>query len=123
MGKLFGREPALILAVVASSLMMISTFVYPLSSEQQGAVNAAAMALVGLITAWAVAEDGGLAMIIGLAKAVLALAISFGLHWTPEAQSVVMGFVTVIAQLFVRQNVVAPVKADGTAAVGKTLAD
>lgn len=123
MGKIFGREPALILAVVASSIMMISTFVYPLSSEQQGAVNAVAMALVGIITAWAVAEDGGLAMIIGLAKAVLALAISFGLQLQPEVQSVVMGFVTVIAQLFVRQNVVAPIKADGTAAVGKTLAD
>lgn len=123
MGKIFGREPALILAVVASSIMMISTFVYPLSSEQQGAVNAVAMALVGVLTAWAVAEDGGLALIIGLAKAVLALAISFGLHWTPEVQSVVMGFVTVIAQLFVRQNVVAPIRADGTMAVGKTLAD
>lgn len=121
MGKIFGREPALILAVVASAVMMISTFVYPLSSEQQGALNAVAMALVGIVTAWAVAEDGGLAMIIGLAKAVLALAISFGLHWTPETQAVVMGFVTVTAQLFVRQNVVAPIRADGTAATGKTL--
>lgn len=123
MGKIFGREPALILAVVASSVMMITTFVYPLSSEQQGAVNAVAMALVGIVTAWAVAEDGGLALIIGLAKAVIALAISFGLHWTPEAQSVVMGFITVIAQLFVRQNVIAPIRADGTAATGKTLTD
>lgn len=121
--KLFGREPALILAVIASAIMMIATFVYPITSDQQGALNAVAMAAVGALTAWTVAEDGGLALVVGLAKAVMALAISFGLHWVPETQAVVMGFVTVIAQLFVRQNVVAPIRADGTMAVGKTLAD
>lgn len=119
--KIFGREPAAILGFVAAAIMMLSQFVYPLSVDQQGALNAVAMALVGIITAWTVAEDGGLALIVGLSKAVLALAISFGLGWSPEIQAVVMTFVTVTAQLFVRQNVVAPIKADGTEAKGKSL--
>lgn len=121
MKKLFGREPAAILAFVASALMIVSQFVYPLTIDQQGAFNAVAMALVGIITAWAVAEDGGLALIVGLTKAVIALAISWGLHWTPEVQTLVMTFVTVTAQLFIRQNVVAPIRADGSEAFGKSL--
>lgn len=79
------------------------------------------MALVGIATMFMVAEDGGLALIIGLAKAVLALALAFRLDLDPAAQAVVMTFVTVSAQLFVRQNVVAPIKADGTEASGKSV--
>lgn len=120
--KIFGREPAAVLAFIASALMMFSQFIYPLSIDQQGAFNAVAMAMVGIITAWAVAEDGGLALIVGLCKALIALAISFGLHWTPDVQTLVMTFVTVTAQLMiVRPNVVAPITAGGEKATGKTL--
>lgn len=105
---IFGREPAAVLAFIASAVMVFATFVYPLTSEQQGALNAVAMAAVGIITMYAVSEDGGLALIVGLAKAVMALALSFGLHWTPEVQAVVMTFITVTTQLFVRTQVTAP---------------
>lgn len=108
---IFGREPAMILAFLASAVMIFATFVYPLSSEQQGAINAVALASVGIITMFAVEADGGLALIVGLAKAIIALAISFGLHWAPETQAVVMSFVTVTAQLFVRTQVTAPTPA------------
>jgi hypothetical protein len=120
--KIFGREPAAVLAFIASAIMILSQFVYPLTIDQQGSLNAVAMAAVGAITWWAVAEDGGLALIVGLTKALIALAISFGLDWTPEVQNIVMTFVTVTVQLIiVRPNVVAPIKADGTAAKGKVL--
>lgn len=119
--KIFGREPAMLLAFLASALMVFSHFVYPLSIDQQGAFNAVAVAGVGIVTAWAVAEDGGLALIVGLCKAVIAVAISWGLQWDQATQALVMTFVTISAQLFVRQNVVAPIKADGSQAVGKAL--
>lgn len=112
-GKIFGREPAMVLAFFGSVVMVFSTFVFPLTPDQQGALNAVAMAVVGILTAWMVAVDGGLALVVGLAKAVIALAISFGLQWTPEVQVIVMTFVTVTAQLFVRTQVVAPVTVEG----------
>lgn len=125
MGKislLWGREPAATLAVVASIVMVFTSFVYPLTPDQQGALNASAMALVGILTAWSVAEDGGIALVTGAAKAVIALGLAFGLHLIPEQQAVIMTFVTVIAQfVVVRPNVVAPVTASGTAAKGKSL--
>lgn len=120
--KIFGREPAMILALISSSIMMIAQFIFPISVGQQGALNAVAMAAVGIVTMFAVAEDGGLGLIVGLAKAVIALGISFGLNFAPEAQAVVMTFITVVAQAFIiRPNVVAPIKADGTHAKGKEL--
>lgn len=122
MTKLFGREPAAILAFIASGLMIVSQFVYPLTIDQQGGFNAVAMSAVGILTMWMVAEDGGLGLIVGLSKALIALAISFGLNWAPDVQNLVMTFVTVTAQLLIiRPNVVAPIKADGTAAKGKEL--
>lgn len=119
--KIFGREPALVLAFIASGIMVFSQFVYPLTVDQQGGLNATCMALVGIITLFTVAEDGGLALIVGLAKAVLALALAFRLNLDPGAQAVVMAFVTVTAQLFVRSNVVAPLKADGSSSAGKSI--
>lgn len=120
MGKIFGREPAVILALVSSAIMVVSQFIFQLSVEQQGALNAVAMAVVGVVTLFAVVEDGGLGLLVGLSKAVMALALAFGLHLDPGAQTVVMTFVTVLLQaIVVRPNVVAPTTAAGTSAKGK----
>lgn len=113
--KIFGREPATILSLIASAIMMFTSFIYPLTDDQQGGLNAVAMGLVGIFSYWAIAEDGGLALLVGLAKAMLALGLAFGLDMSGEQQAVLMSFVTIAAQtLIVRPNVIAPVKADGS---------
>jgi len=116
MNKIFGREPATLLALISSAVMLVTMFTAPqISKEQsvaiQGAVNAAAALAVGIITSNMVAKDGGLALIVGLLKSLLALGIAFGLKWTPDQQAIIMTFVTSAAQFFVRTQVTAKVPA------------
>lgn len=115
MKKIFGREPAMILAFISSAIMMVAHFIYPLTIDMQGGLNAVAMATVGLVTMMSVAEDGGLALWVGLAKALIAGFVAFGLHWAVETQALVMSFVTITFQAFIiRPNVVALVTSTGT---------
>jgi len=108
--RIFGREPAVIMAFIASAIAVFSSFIFPLSDTQQGVLNAADVALFGLITATLVAHEKLLPAITGLAKAVVAVAISFGLHWSPEQQGLVLTLVaTAAALLGVRPQVVASV--------------
>jgi ABC-type iron transport system FetAB permease component len=50
--KILGREPALILAAVAAVIQLLSAFLLPLSSGQQGVLNALAVAIVGMVASW-----------------------------------------------------------------------
>ena len=100
----------MVLALVSSVIMLLSVALH-LTAGQQGAINAVAAALVGLITSISVAKDGGLALIVGLIKAAVALGIAFGLNWTPEVQAMVMTVATTVVQLFVRTQVTAKVPA------------
>jgi hypothetical protein len=76
-------------------------------------LNAAATAVAGLIVALVVRKDGQVAAILGVAQALLALAIGFGLDLSAERQAVVMSVVGAVAAAFIRSQVVAPVSADG----------
>jgi hypothetical protein len=108
--KIFGREPAVIMAFIASAIAVFSSFILPLSDTQQGMLNAAVLALFGLITAALVAHEKLLPAITGLSKAVIAVAISFGLHWSPGQQGLMLGLVTTfVALMGVRPQVVASV--------------
>lgn len=107
--KIFGREPALILALVAAAVALFSATVFDLSIEQQGVLNAVAVAVIGLATAFAVARDKLAPAILGLVQAVLALALAFGLAISPETQGAAMAFVAALVGAFVRTQVAAPV--------------
>ena len=109
--KIFGREPALILGVIASAIQLVSATVLPLSVEQQGVLNAVAVAVFGFVTAWAVSAEKAAPAVLGLVQAVLACALAFGLHLEPATQGAVMAFATALVSAFVRQQVVAPVPA------------
>jgi len=113
MYKLLGREPALWVALVSSLVMMGSVFGLDLTPDRQGTINAITVALFGLLTAWFVARDGLQAAVLGFAKAVMALFISFGLQWPVEKQSAVMVAVTTIVAMFVRSTATAPIDEDG----------
>lgn len=103
------REPALILALVASAVQMVSAFIWELTSTQQGTINALAVVVAGLITAIMVRSDQLAPAILGVIQAILALGLAFGLHLAPENQSVIMTFAAAVVAMFVRTQVVAPV--------------
>lgn len=107
--KLFGREPAIWLALFSGLLQVLSAFVLPISTDMQALLGGAVAAVFGLMTAISVAQDKLLPAVVGLAQALLSLAIGFGLDWTSEQQSVLMAFVALVAGSFVRTQVVAPV--------------
>lgn len=109
--RILGREPAVLLALVATAVRMVAAFWIDLNTDQQAVLNAAASALVGLTIA-AIVKDGLVAAVLGLVQAVLALAIGFGLDITAENQAVIMSFTSAIVAMFVRTQVVAPVPAD-----------
>src|SRR5687768_12777640 len=100
--KLWGREPALWLALISSTVMLATAFGIDLSNDIQSGINATSAALFGLLTSWFVARDGLQAAILGFAKAGIALAIGLGLDWSPEAQSGAMFFLENAVAMFVR---------------------
>lgn len=104
--KIFGREPAALLAFVAVAIKLIGAFGVNLSSDQQAVLNAVAAAGVGLAVA-AMAHDSLAAPLYGFAQAGLALAVGFGLHWSADQQAVVLSFVQVAIGMFLRTQVTA----------------
>ena len=107
------RDPALWTGLAAALIQFVSALVFPLTSGQQAALNAAVVAVAGLLTAFFVRRDGQVAAIIGFAQAVISGALYFGLKLTPEAQAAVMALVTTAAAMFVRTQAVAPINAAG----------
>lgn len=99
---IFGRDPGLVLGLVSALVMFLSVFFLHLTGNEQGELNAVAAALVGALTMWAVDVDGHLALITGLAQSILALSLSFGLHWDPIQQTTAMTMTTMIAKFFLR---------------------
>lgn len=110
MPKIFGREPALGLALIAILVKTGAAFGLNVTADQQAVINAAASAIVGLVIAVMV-HDGLPAAILGTAQAVLALAVGFGLHWSADQQAVVMSLAAAIVAMFVRTQVTAPAPA------------
>lgn len=104
--KIFGREPAALLAFVAVVIKLLAAFGAGLTSDQQAVLNAVAAAAVGLLVA-VLAHDALAAPLYGFAQAGLALALGFGLHWSAEQQAVVLSFVQVAIAMFVRTQVTA----------------
>lgn len=106
--RIFGREPALWLALIAVAVKLSTAFGLDLSDGQQATINAVAAAVAGLLVAVST-HDGISAAALGLLQAGLALAVGFGLHWSPEQQATVMSFAAAIAAMWTRTQVTAPV--------------
>lgn len=115
--KIFGREPAALLAFVAVGIKLLAAFGAGLSADQQAVLNAVAAAVVGLVVAF-MTHDGIAAALYGFAQAALALAVGFGLHWSADQQAVVLSFVSVAVAMFVRTQVTAKTPAAATAPQG-----
>lgn len=109
---ILGREPAYWLALVSGLIAFVSAAVTPLTTDQQGVLNACISALFGIITAGFLAGEKSVAAIVGFFKALIAVGLAFGLSLSPEVQSTAMVVVElVLTGVLVRPNVIAPVKA------------
>lgn len=114
--KWFGRDPVWYTNLGAVLIMAVSTFAFHLTDEQQGGLNAALLALAGIVIAVQLRSEGQLAMAVQLVKALIAVGLSFGLHLTDAQQFVLVSLVTAVGSGFLRTQVVAPVPkvVDGT---------
>lgn len=108
--KLFGREPALWLTLIAVVIKTGAAFGLEVSGEQQAVINAVAAAAVGLLVA-VMASDGVGAAVLGFVQAVIALAVGFGADWSAEQQAIVLSLAAGVVGMFDRTQVTAPVAA------------
>ncbi|MBT2467867.1 hypothetical protein J7E97_08260 [Streptomyces sp. ISL-66] len=108
--RIFNREPALWLGLVAIAVKLLAAFGMDVSADQQAVINAFAAALVGLILAF-VAHDAIGAAVLGFAQTVLALAIGFGLDWSAEQQAVVLATAAAVVAMWERTQITAPAPA------------
>lgn len=116
------REPALLyVGLLAPVVQVLAAFVFDANPTVQGAVNAAAVAVAGAITAVLVRSDSLVPAILGAAQAVLALVLAFGVQWSSEQQAALMGLVGVVVAVVVRDRVEAPVPPTVTAPPAATL--
>lgn len=106
------REPATVyMGLLAPIVAVLAAFVFAANPDLQGAINAAAVAIAGAITAFLVTSDNLLPAITGAAQALIALVVAFGLDWSSTQQASLMVAVGVIASIIVRDRVTAPVAA------------
>jgi hypothetical protein len=100
--KVFGREPAVYIAVVEALLAFLVTFgLDGLSAEQSTNILAVAVAAGGFLAAWAT-RDTLLAALGGVARAVLILATSYGLNLSQEQVGLAVVLVSAAGGIWLR---------------------
>lgn len=111
--RILGREPALWLGLVSTIVQMIIAFGVHLTDRQTAAINAAAVAIIGLITAAVVAREQVAPAVLGLLQAALTLGMVFGLHVSASTTAAIMAAAAAGLSVIVRYLVTAPVAQDG----------
>lgn len=106
--RIFGREPAAVLALIAVLVKLGSAYVFHASTNQQATINTVAACAVALLIAISAHDSVG-AAVISLAQAVIAAAVGFGLKLDADHQALWLSAVTVVIGLWSRTQVTAPV--------------
>lgn len=107
------REPALLLiSLIAPTVAALAAFAFAAEPDTQGVINAAAVAVAGVLTAAVVRSDNLVPLITGAVQALLALAVAFGAHMTAEQQALIIVPVGIVAGYVVRRLVTAPIPAE-----------
>jgi hypothetical protein len=103
--KIFGREPALIIAVVTSAVLLAGTLGFRwLSGDQAGFVVAAIVALAAAATAWTTRPIAP-SVFTGAVGAVVALVAAYGYELNPETVAAINSFVITVLALLTRGQV------------------
>lgn len=110
---IFGREPALFAKLSAAVIMLASVFFTHWSPGTQALVDAAVLAVAGFVVAWKVVGEKALAMLSGVAGAILAVAMDFGFHLSADQQGGIMSAIAVGVAFWLRGQVSAPIDVYG----------
>ena len=103
-GRLLGREPVMTIStVVALLIAVLPVFGWP--AETVGAVAGALVLIGGAVEAALVSVDRALPLLVGVAKAVLAVVAAFGLNIPDNHVAALMAVLTVIGGLATRAQV------------------
>lgn len=106
------REPALLwIGAIAPIVAAVSAFVFAANPTTQSLVNAVAVAVAGVITAFVVKSDNLLPAITGFIQAAIALIVGLGAHWDSTQQALLATALGVVAAVIVRDRVTAPAPA------------
>ncbi|MER6534671.1 hypothetical protein ABT215_12850 [Streptomyces sp900105755] len=108
--RIFGREPAAVLAFISILVKLVSAYVFHATETQQATVNTVAACAVALLIAISAHDSIG-AAVFNLAQAVIAAAVGFGLHLDADHQALWLSLVSVVIGLWSRTQVTAPVPA------------
>ena len=104
---IFGRDPVFIASLAIAFVQILCAFWLPWSDEQQSLVNAAIAFLFSAISVLGLAAERQVPVLVGLAQALLAVAVGFGLELTPEQSTMLVGLVALVAGAWTRTQVVA----------------
>lgn len=110
---ILGREPALWGALFRALIVVTSTFVLPLSTDQQGWLNAVTAAALGLVVAATTLREKLVPAILGLLEATLAGAVAWNWNLSPDRQAIIMTAAAALVAVITRDRVVAPVDESG----------
>jgi hypothetical protein len=103
----FQREPAVIIALIAGLVQVVSAFIFHWTDEQQGTLNAALGLTAGIVVAAMVSLDKAVPLVGGFVQAVFSVGLAFGWELDPVAQSAVMALVSALVGAFTRTQVTA----------------
>ena len=108
--RIFGREPATILAFIAVVLKLSAAYGLDVTTAQQAVIMAFLSCVVAVAEALILHTGAAFAALVNLAQAALALFMGFGLHINAEQQSLWMFAIEGGLALFVvRPQVTAPI--------------
>lgn len=108
--KIFGREQAVYLALVAGVFQVVSAYGFDADGKFQGIATAVVVFVfaVGLAIR---SGDGLIAMASGIVVAAGSLFTAFGLDWAAQHQANVLGLITVFGSFWLRDRIVSPTPA------------
>lgn len=110
MTRLLGREPALLLGLVAAAVKLIG-YEADVTAEVQTAINAIAAGVVAIALAVIVKNGAWAAAILQTAQAVMALFVGLGLDWSADRQALWMASIAALLAVVERFMLTPPVPA------------
>lgn len=111
--RIFGREPAVWLGLVAVAVQAAVAWGIHLTETQQANINAAATLLMGLAIAIVAARDQIVPAAAGALGGVLQLLVAFGADLSQEKIATAGAVVTAVLAFWLRTQVTAPVAENG----------
>jgi hypothetical protein len=105
---LFGREPALLLGLIAAGVKLLG-YELNVSDGVQTAINAVAAGVVAIIIAIVAKNGAWAAAILQTAQAVMSLFVGLGLDWSADRQALWMATIAAVLAVVERFIVTPPV--------------